>query len=152
MSLTTNETSSLSACGNTNCLLYVFSWPEIYKMFLVSTYCCNAKHTDCNDVRLKTGKTEEFNKILFQFLGSLEGKVKGLKALCDTPHEPFLVLDPLTRQYIKHYSINVTGVPAGAGLDSQEPFVFPAPGDGVDGTGGEEDEDEESTSDESILE
>ena len=78
------------------------------------------------------------------------------KALCDTPHEPFLVLDPLTRQYVKHYSINVTGVPAGAGLDSQEPFVFPAPGedlgDGVDGTGGGEDEDEESTSDESIFE
>jgi hypothetical protein len=77
------------------------------------------------------------------------------KALCDTAHEPFLVLDPLTRQYVKHYSINVTGVPSGAGLDSQEPFVFPAPGedsgDGVDGTGGE-DEDEESTSDESIFE
>ena len=36
------------------------------------------------------------------------------KALCDAPHEPFLVLDPLTRQYVKHYSINVTGVPSGA--------------------------------------
>ena len=46
------------------------------------------------------------------------------KAICDSPHEPFLKLDPLTRQYVKHYSINVTGVPAGAGLDSQEPFVF----------------------------
>ena len=77
------------------------------------------------------------------------------KASCDTPHEPFLVLDPLTRQYVKHYSINVTGVPAGAGVDSQEPFAFSAPGedseDVVDGTGGE-DEDEESTSDESIFE
>jgi hypothetical protein len=77
------------------------------------------------------------------------------KASCDTPHEPFLVLDPLTRQYVKHYSINVTGVPAGAGVDSQEPFVFSAPGedsgDVADGTGGE-DEDEESTSDESIFE
>ena len=31
------------------------------------------------------------------------------KAMCDTPHEPFLKLDPLTRQYVKHYSINVTG-------------------------------------------
>jgi hypothetical protein len=54
----------------------------------------------------------------------------------------------------KHYSINVTGVPAGAGVDSQEPFAFSAPGedseDVVDGTGGE-DEDEESTSDESIF-
>jgi hypothetical protein len=77
------------------------------------------------------------------------------KASCDTPHEPFLVLDPLTRQYVKHYSINVTGVPAGAGVDSQEPFVFSAPGedsgDVADGAGGE-DEDEESTSDESIFE
>ena len=33
------------------------------------------------------------------------------KAMCDTPHEPFLKLDPLNRQYVKHYSINVTGVP-----------------------------------------
>ena len=79
------------------------------------------------------------------------------KASCDTPHEPFLVLDPLTRQYVKHYSINVTGVPAGAGVDSQEPFVFSAPGEesGAEegGTGGEEDEeDEQSTSDESIFE
>jgi hypothetical protein len=77
------------------------------------------------------------------------------KALCDTPHEPFLVLDPLTRQYVKHYSINVTGVPAGVGVDSQEPFAIPTPGedsgDVVDGTAGE-DEDEESTSDESIFE
>src|SRR5215211_4365634 len=77
------------------------------------------------------------------------------KVSCDTPHEPFLVLDPLTRQYVKHYSINVTGVPAGAGVDSQEPFVFSAPGedsgDVADGTRGE-DEDEESTSDESIFE
>jgi hypothetical protein len=76
------------------------------------------------------------------------------KASCDTPHEPFLVLDPLTRQYVKHYSINVTGVPAGAGVDSQEPFAFSAPGedseDVVDGTGGE-DEDEGSASDESIF-
>jgi hypothetical protein len=61
------------------------------------------------------------------------------KALCDAPHEPFLVLDPLTRQYVKHYSVNVTGVPSGAeggGVDSEEPFVFPAPG-GDSGNGGE---------------
>jgi heme-degrading monooxygenase HmoA len=37
------------------------------------------KYVKRNDVRLKTGKTEEFKKILFQFLGSLDGKVKGLK-------------------------------------------------------------------------
>ena len=90
------------------------------------------------------------------------------KASCDTPHEPFLVLDPLTRQYVKHYSINVTGVPSGAGAGSQEPFVFTAPGEGVDseeplilpepnedsgdgGDGSVGDEDEESTSDESLF-
>ena len=50
------------------------------------------------------------------------------KALCDAPHEPFLVMDPITKQYVKHYSINVTGVSGGTGIDSQEPFVFPAPG------------------------
>src|ERR671919_2570680 len=27
------------------------------------------------------------------------------KATCDSPHEPFLKLDPLTRQHIKHYAI-----------------------------------------------
>ena len=51
------------------------------------------------------------------------------KATCDAPYESFLKLDPLTRQYVKHYSINVTGVPSGTGVDSEEPFVFPAPGE-----------------------
>jgi heme-degrading monooxygenase HmoA len=37
------------------------------------------KYIKRNDVRLKTGTSEEFNKKLFQFLESLEGKVKGLK-------------------------------------------------------------------------
>ena len=78
------------------------------------------------------------------------------KALCDTAHEPFLKLDPLTRQYVKHYSINVTGVPSGLGADSEEPFIFTAPGEdpeeGADETEGEQAEDEESTSDESLFE
>ena len=39
----------------------------------------NIKYVKRNDVRLKTDKREEFNKMLFQFLGSIEGKVKGLK-------------------------------------------------------------------------
>lgn len=39
----------------------------------------NVKYVKRNDVRLKAGKTDEFNKILLQFLGNLEGKVKGLK-------------------------------------------------------------------------
>ena len=65
-------------------MLYVFSWPEIFKMFkslrvAVLSNLQTVKYVKRNDVRLKTGKTEEFNKILFQFLGSLEGKVKGLK-------------------------------------------------------------------------
>ena len=65
-------------------MLYVFSWPEIFKMFkslrvAVLSNLQTVKYVKRNDVRLKTGKMEEFNKILFQFLGSLEGKVKGLK-------------------------------------------------------------------------
>jgi hypothetical protein len=51
------------------------------------------------------------------------------KAICDAPYESFLKLDPLTRQYVKHYSINVTGLPSGMGVDSEDPFVFPAPGE-----------------------
>ena len=39
----------------------------------------NVKYVKRNDIRLKTGKSEEFNKILLPFLRSLEGKVKGLK-------------------------------------------------------------------------
>ena len=77
------------------------------------------------------------------------------KASCDVPHEPFLKLDPLTRQYVKHYSINVTGVPSGLGADSDEPFIFTAPGEdpeeGADETEGEQAEDEESNSDESLF-
>jgi hypothetical protein len=65
------------------------------------------------------------------------------KAICDAPYESFLKLDPLTRQYVKHYSINVTGVPSGGGVGSEEPFVFPAPGeDSGDVT--EEDGDEDA--------
>ena len=77
------------------------------------------------------------------------------KASCDAPYESFLKLDPLTKEYVKHYSINVTGVPAGTGAGSQEPLVVPAPGedsgDGGDGIEGEEDGDEESGSDGSLF-
>jgi hypothetical protein len=78
------------------------------------------------------------------------------KAVCDAPHEPFLVLDPLTRQYVKHYSVNVTGVPSGTegGVDSEEPFVFPAPGEdsGNGGDGGSAgDEDGDGESDDSLF-
>jgi heme-degrading monooxygenase HmoA len=37
------------------------------------------KYVKRNGVKLKTGKNEKFNRILLQFLGNLEGKVKGLK-------------------------------------------------------------------------
>ena len=65
-------------------------------------------------------------------------------------------MNPLTKEYVKHYSINVTGVPAGAGLDSEEPFVFPAPGEdsgdgGGDETEGDAEGDGESTSDDSLF-
>ena len=76
------------------------------------------------------------------------------KASCDAPYETFLKLDPLTRQYVKSYGINVTGVSSGLGAGS-EPFVFTEPGedsgDVADGTEGEQAEDEESNSDESLF-
>jgi quinol monooxygenase YgiN len=37
------------------------------------------KYIKRNDGRLKPGKSEEFNKILLEFIKSVEGKVKGLK-------------------------------------------------------------------------
>lgn len=49
--------------------------------------------------------------------------------------------------------VNVTGVPAGmeGGVDSEEPFVFPASGEDSGDETGDGDEDEESTSDESLF-
>ena len=46
----------------------------------------NVKYVKRNDVRLRSGKSEEFNKILFQFLESLQGKVKGLKGFVVMNH------------------------------------------------------------------
>jgi hypothetical protein len=73
------------------------------------------------------------------------------KATCDSPHEPFLKLDPLTRQYVKHYAINVTGVPTGmeGAPDSEGPSIVLPPGEEDLGEGGDEDEDEEG--DESLF-
>ena len=75
---------------------------------------------------------------------------------CDAVYEPFLVLDPLSKVYVKHYSINVTGVPAATGLYSEEPFVFPALGEDSGDGGGDETErdaegDGESTLDDSLF-
>ena len=74
------------------------------------------------------------------------------KGTCDAAYEPLLVLDPLTKQYV--------GVSAATGLASEEPFVFPAPGEdsgdgGVDETEGDAEGDAEgdgeSTSDDSLF-
>ena len=46
------------------------------------------------------------------------------KAICDAAHEPFLVQDPITKQYVKHYSINVTGVPSGQDLIQRSLLYF----------------------------
>jgi hypothetical protein len=86
------------------------------------------------------------------------------KATCDAPYETFLKLDPLTRQYVKSYGINVTGVPSGLqgeGVDSEEPFVFPPPGEestdegdraeAGEGEGGEGGEDEDGGDEESLF-
>ena len=83
------------------------------------------------------------------------------KATCDAPYETFLKLDPLTRQYVKSYGINVTGVPSGLqgeGVDSDEPFVFPSPGeeptdegDQAEAGGGEGGEDEDGGDEESLF-
>jgi hypothetical protein len=42
------------------------------------------------------------------------------KATCDAPYEPFLVQDPITKQFVKFYSINVTGT--SSSLDDFVPF------------------------------
>jgi hypothetical protein len=49
--------------------------------------------------------------------------------------------------------VNVTGVPAGmeGGVDSEEPFVFPASGEDSGDETGDGDKYEESTSDESLF-
>ena len=37
------------------------------------------------------------------------------KATCDAPYETFLVQDPITKQFVKFYSINVTGTSSSPG-------------------------------------
>jgi hypothetical protein len=62
------------------------------------------------------------------------------KASCDSLLSPELKQDLLTRQYEKHYSINVTGIPGGS---LAPPFTSPS-GDIGEGEGGEGEESEES--------
>jgi hypothetical protein len=45
------------------------------------------------------------------------------KAICDATYEPFLVQDPITRQFVKHYSINVTGTSSSPGDFVSSPEV-----------------------------
>ena len=78
------------------------------------------------------------------------------KAYCDSQYESVLKLDALTKEYVKYYGINVTGIPSGSEPDSQEPFVFQVPGEdsreeGSDGTVGGGSEDGKSTSDGSLF-
>jgi hypothetical protein len=60
----------------------------------------------------------DFSKWLFtissQYADIKEGVNKiTAKASCDSQYEPVLVLDNFTNQYVKYYSINVTGVSSG---------------------------------------
>ena len=60
------------------------------------------------------------------------------KATCDALYGPELKQDLLTKQFEKHYSINVTGIPSG---NLAPPFASPSGdigvGEGVEGEGGE---------------
>jgi len=57
------------------------------------------------------------------------------KAICDAPYSPELKQDLLTKQYEKHYSINVTGIPGG---NLAPPFSSPSGDLGVSEGGGSE--------------
>jgi hypothetical protein len=61
------------------------------------------------------------------------------KASCDSLLSPELKQDLLTKQYEKHYSINVTGIPGG---NLAPPFSSPSDGIGVGEGGVSEGEDE----------
>jgi hypothetical protein len=61
------------------------------------------------------------------------------KASCDSLLSPELKQDLLTKQYEKHYSINVTGIPSG---NLAPPFSSPSDGIGVGEGGVSEGEDE----------
>lgn len=66
------------------------------------------------------------------------------KATCDALYGPELKQDLLTKQFEKHYSINVTGIPSG---NLALPFASPSgdigESEGVEGEGGESGDSEE---------
>lgn len=80
------------------------------------------------------------------------------KATCDALYGPELKQDLLTKQYEKHYSINVTGIPGG---NLAPPFAPPSGGigesEGVEsegegeGEGGESEESEEIDEEDSLF-
>ena len=70
------------------------------------------------------------------------------KASCDSPLSPELKQDLLTKQYEKHYSINVTGIPEG---NLAPPFASPADDIGVSEGGDSEGGDSDSTDEDSLF-
>ena len=58
------------------------------------------------------------------------------KATCDAPYEPFLVQDPITKQFVKFYSINVTGTSSSPG--DSVPFSGPPSASPEEQNGGDE--------------
>jgi hypothetical protein len=76
------------------------------------------------------------------------------KASCDAPLSPELKQDLLTKQYEKHYSINVTGIPGG---NLAPPFSPPSGDQGVteggdsDSDGGDSDGGDSDGTDEDSL-
>jgi hypothetical protein len=67
------------------------------------------------------------------------------KATCDAPYEPFLIQDPITKQFVKFYSISVTGTSSSLG-DSVpfpgSPSASPEEQNGGDKANGANDGDE----------
>jgi hypothetical protein len=63
------------------------------------------------------------------------------KATCDTPYEPFLLQDPITKQFVKYYSINVTGTSAPGDLapSPETPSTLPEGQNGGDEANGAND-------------
>jgi hypothetical protein len=76
------------------------------------------------------------------------------KASCGSAYEPSLVLDPPEKAYVKHYSINVTGISSAGRPGLEEPSVPLSPAEDSGDQGDEEngsevngEGDEDSTSD-----
>ena len=66
----------------------------------------------------------DYSKWSFTVTAEIEPGINKItsKAICDAPYEPFLVRDNITKQFVKFYSINVTGTtsPLGGLVPSPE--------------------------------